>query len=176
MGRCANARTNDVNRSRNAEPATAQRRRPELPAWRGIRRVLVAAQQCSISLNEDHQHSPDPLSNDLRCHRFCPCCPRQPPTMASFFPTADVANSRFDNDLSEDLIRESPLWIGKALPLLPQPLRHAAMMRTGPLARAAEAECPVPAVGCSPRGRLAIRSPRGRWDRLALGIDVAAPL
>src|SRR6266550_2957487 len=64
----------------------------------------------------------------------------------------------------------------ESLRLLPQPLRHSAMMRTGPLARAAEAECPVPAVGCSPRGRLAIRSPRGRWDRLALGIDVAAPL
>src|SRR5712691_4285662 len=62
------------------------------------------------------------------------------------------------------------------LPLLPQPLRHAAMMRTGALARAAEAECPVSAVGCSARGRLAIRSPRGRWDPLALGIDVAAPL
>jgi len=30
--------------------------------------------------------------------------------MASFLPTADVANSRFDNDLSEDLIRGSPLW------------------------------------------------------------------
>jgi len=53
------------------------------------------------------------------------------------------------------------LWISRALPLLPQPLRHAAMMRTGPLARAAKAECPVPAVGCSPRGRLAIRS--ARW-------------
>src|SRR2546425_7521974 len=68
------------------------------------------------------------------------------------------------------------LWIRKALPLLPQPLRHAAMMRTGPLARSAEAECPVSAVGCSPGGRLAIRSPRGRWDPLALGIDVAAAL
>ena len=34
--------------------------------------------------------------------------------MASFFPTADVANSRFDNDLSEDLIRGSPLWIRRA--------------------------------------------------------------
>ena len=67
--------------------------------------------ECLISLNEDPQHSPDPKSADLRCHRFCPRCPRQPPTMASFFPTADVANSRFDNDLSEDLIRGSPLWI-----------------------------------------------------------------
>src|SRR6266550_2070550 len=64
----------------------------------------------------------------------------------------------------------------ESLRLLPQPLRHAALMRTGPLARAAEAECPVPAVGCSPRGRLAIRSPRGRRDPLALRIDVAAPL
>ncbi|HEX9428784.1 MAG TPA: hypothetical protein VF944_00235, partial [Candidatus Bathyarchaeia archaeon] len=35
--------------------------------------------------------------------------------MASFCPTADVANSRFDNDLSEDLIRGSPLWIGRVL-------------------------------------------------------------
>src|SRR5438093_1138284 len=79
-----------------------------------IRRALLEAQQCLISLNETPQHSPDPLSDDLRCHRFCPRCPRQPPTMASFFPTADVANSRFDNDLSEDLIRGSPLWISPA--------------------------------------------------------------
>jgi len=71
--------------------------------------------ECLISLNGTPQHSPDPLSDDLRCHRFCPRCPRQPPTMASFFPTADVANSRFDNDLSEDLIRGSPLWISRAL-------------------------------------------------------------
>src|SRR5256884_8987448 len=35
--------------------------------------------------------------------------------MASFFPTADVANSRFDNDLSEDLIRGPPLWIRRVL-------------------------------------------------------------
>jgi len=52
-----------------------------------------------------------------------------------------------------------------ALFLLPQPLRHAAMMRAGPLAGAAEAECPVPAVGCSPWGRLAIRSPGGRCEK-----------
>src|SRR5256885_97730 len=77
-------------------------------------RALLGAQQSSISLNEALEHSPDPLSDDLRCHRFCPRCPRQPPTMASFFPTADVANSRFDNDLSEDLIRGSPLWIRRA--------------------------------------------------------------
>src|SRR5256885_12786029 len=78
-------------------------------------RALLGAQQSSISLNEALEHSPDPLSDDLRCHRFCPRCPRQPPTMASFFPTADVANSRFDNDLSEDLIRGSPLWIRRVL-------------------------------------------------------------
>src|SRR2546429_2951643 len=35
--------------------------------------------------------------------------------MASFFPTADVANSRFDNDLSEDLIRGPALWIRRVL-------------------------------------------------------------
>jgi len=61
-------------------------------------------------------------------------------------------------------------------PLLPQPLRHAPMMRAGPLPRTAEAESSVPAVGCSPLGRLAIRSSRGRWHPLSLGIDVAAPL
>src|SRR2546430_13847583 len=71
--------------------------------------------ECLISLNEDPQHSPDSKSDELRCHRFCPRCPRQPPTIASFFPTADVANARFDNDLSEDLIRGSLLWIRRVL-------------------------------------------------------------
>src|SRR5712692_4927485 len=55
-------------------------------------------------------------------------------------------------------------------------LNHSAMMRAGPLARVAEAERPVPAVGRSPLGRLAIRGARGRRDPLPLGIDVAAPL
>src|SRR5712691_2963407 len=59
---------------------------------------------------------------------------------------------------------------------LPQPLRHAAVMRAGPLAGSTEAERPILAVGCSARGRLPIRGARGRWDPLPLGIDVAAPL
>src|SRR4029077_4757079 len=68
------------------------------------------------------------------------------------------------------------LWLRKVLRLLLQPLRHPAMMRARPLPRAAKAERPVPAVGCGPLGRLAIRSPRGRWHPLPLGIDVAPPL
>src|SRR5882724_5205987 len=60
--------------------------------------------------------------------------------------------------------------------LFPQPLRHAAVMRAGPLAASTEAERPVPAVGCSARGRLPVRGARGRRDPLPLGIDVAAPL
>src|SRR5438552_5417970 len=49
--------------------------------------------------------------------------------MASFCPTADVANSRFDNDLSEDLIRGSPLWIRRVL------VELRALRALAPLAR-----------------------------------------
>src|ERR1041384_5427672 len=60
--------------------------------------------------------------------------------------------------------------------LLPQPLRHTAVMRAGPLPRSTEAERPTPATSGGARGRLAIRSARGRWHPLPLRIDVAAPL
>ena len=79
-----------------------------------------------------------------------------------------TADSKSGAQLSEVPALIVAIFDQRTFFLLPQPLRHAAMMRTGPLARSAEAECPVSAVGCSPRGRLAIRSPRGRRDPLAL--------
>jgi len=108
---------------RETEPTGVQHPVGSLASWDHACSALRTRNQESavrpptllISLGETPQHSPDPLSDDLRCHRFCPCCPRQPPTIASFFLTADVANSRSDNDLSEELIRGSPLRIRRLL-------------------------------------------------------------
>jgi len=46
--------------------------------------------------------------------------PDNPRHFRSFFPAADVTNSRFDNDLPEDLIRGPPLWIRRGVSHYPE--------------------------------------------------------
>ena len=55
--------------------------------------------------------SPSPMAPTS----FLSALPPTTPDFSVFLPDSGVTNSRFGNDLPEDLIRGPPLWIGRAL-------------------------------------------------------------